>query len=100
MGALQWNAAALPIRAPVQDLVQSMVNCPSLEVQPLHRMRPPYILKYRGPGKRPNTERWEKREVNSTREAVEWMNANKDKAFLPAFVQTRAWRTETVAILG
>lgn len=61
---------------------------------------PNYILKYREPGKRPNTERWAKRKVESVREATDWMNANKDKAFLPAFVETNAWKPETVAILG
>lgn len=60
-----------------------------------------YTLKYREAGKRPNTERWATRQVASTREAIEWMNANKDKAFLPASVQTNSWkRPETVAILG
>jgi hypothetical protein len=28
------------------------------------------------------------------------MNENKDKAFLPAFVETTSWKAETVAILG
>lgn len=60
-----------------------------------------YTLKYREPGKRPNTERWATRPVESTREAIEWMNANKDTAFLPAFVVTNSWRRpETVAILS
>ena len=59
-----------------------------------------YSLKYREPGKRPNTERWAKRPVESTRAAIAWMNENKDKAFLPAFVETNAWKPETVAILG
>lgn len=59
-----------------------------------------YILKYREPGKRPNTERWAKRKVQSVREAIEWMNANPDKAFLPAAVETNAWNPEIVAILG
>jgi hypothetical protein len=59
-----------------------------------------YILKYRAPGKRANTERWAKRKVESVREATEWMNANKGIAFLPAFVLTNSWRPETVAILG
>lgn len=60
----------------------------------------PYRLKYREPGKRPNTERWASRPVSSVREAVEWMNENKGKAFLPAFVLTKSWQPETVAILG
>lgn len=59
-----------------------------------------YILKYREPGKRAGTERWAKRSVESVRAAVEWMNSNKERAFLPAFVQTTGWRPETVAILG
>lgn len=59
-----------------------------------------YILKFREPGKRPNTERWAKRKVESVRAAVEWMNQNKDVAFLPAFVDTNAWRPHCVAILG
>jgi len=58
------------------------------------------ILKYRAPGKRPGTTRWAKRNVESAREAIDWMNANKDEAFLPAFVETGGWRPETVAILG
>lgn len=59
-----------------------------------------YILKYREPGKRPGTERWAKRPVESTRGAIKWMNENKDKAFLPAFVETKAWKPEIIAILG
>lgn len=58
-----------------------------------------YILKYREPGKRPNTERWAKRKVESTRDAVEWMNQHKETAFTPAWVETNAWKPETVAIL-
>ena len=59
-----------------------------------------YNLKYREPGKRPNTERWAKRPVESVREAIAWMNEHKDVAFLPASVETNAWRPEVVAILG
>lgn len=59
-----------------------------------------YTLKYRQAGKRPNTTRWAKMPVGSTREAVELMNQNKDTMFLPAFVETNSWRPETVAILG
>lgn len=59
-----------------------------------------YVLKYREPGKRPGTERWAKRPVESTRDAIKWMNENKDRAFLPAFVETNSWKPETVAILG
>lgn len=59
-----------------------------------------YILKFREPGKRPNTQRWARRPVESTRDAIAWMNENKDKAFGPAFVETKSWRPETVAILG
>jgi hypothetical protein len=59
-----------------------------------------YILKYREPGKRPNTDRWARRKVESVRAAITWMNENKDKAFLPAFVETNSWKPETVAILG
>jgi hypothetical protein len=62
--------------------------------------RPRYVLKYREAGKRAGSERWAKRDVDSVREAVAWMNENQDKAFLPAFVLTRAWSPETVAILG
>lgn len=59
-----------------------------------------YILKYRETGKRPNTERWAKRKVESVRAAIDWMNAHKDVAFLPAIVETNRWKPETVAILG
>ena len=60
-----------------------------------------YVLKYRAPGKRLNTTKWATRKVASVREAVEWMNANADKAFTPAFVETNSWRRpDTVAILG
>lgn len=59
-----------------------------------------YILKYREPGKRPGTERWAKRKVQSVREAVDWMNQNKEVAFLPASVETNAWRPQVVAILS
>lgn len=57
------------------------------------------ILKYREPGKRPGTERWAKRPVRSTREAIEWMNQNKATAFTPASVETNSWKPEVVAIL-
>jgi hypothetical protein len=59
-----------------------------------------YILKYREPGKRPGTERWAKRPIDSVRAAAAWMNEHKDEAFLPAFVETKGWKPETVAILG
>jgi hypothetical protein len=62
-----------------------------------------YRLVYRENGKRPNTTRWARRKVESTRDAIAWMNANKETAFLPAFVETlgNQWqRPETVAILG
>lgn len=62
--------------------------------------KPVYILKYREQGKRPNTTRWAKRKVASVREATDWMNANKETAFAPAFVETNSWTPETVAILG
>jgi hypothetical protein len=58
------------------------------------------ILKFREPGKRAGTERWAKREVASVKDAIEFMNANKDKAFLPAFVETNAWKPKPVAILA
>jgi hypothetical protein len=58
-----------------------------------------YTLKYREPGKRPGTERWAKRKVTSVDDAVAWMNANQDKAFLPAFVLTNSWRPEIVAFI-
>lgn len=61
---------------------------------------PKLILKYREPGKRANSERWATRKVSSVREAIAFMNENKDRAFLPAFVLTNAWSPETVAILG
>ncbi|MEK7556834.1 MAG: hypothetical protein AAB538_02550 [Patescibacteria group bacterium] len=59
-----------------------------------------YVLKYREPSKRPGAERWVKRKVESVREATAWMNANKDKAFLPASVETNTWTPEVVAVLG
>lgn len=59
-----------------------------------------YILQYREPGKRPGTERWAKRKVKSVQAATDFMNANKARAFLPAFVLTNSWKPETVAILG
>lgn len=59
-----------------------------------------YVLIYREPGKRPNTTREAKRKVESVRAAVDWMNANADKAFRPCHVQTNAWKPEIVAILG
>lgn len=62
--------------------------------------KPRYVLKYREPGKRNGTERWAKRDVHSVQEAVDWMNANQDRAFLPASVLTRAWKPQTVAILN
>ena len=58
------------------------------------------ILKYRAPGVRPGTTKWATRPVVDTREAIEWMNANPTISDLPAFVETRSWRPETVAILG
>lgn len=60
----------------------------------------PYNLVYRELGRRANTTRWAKRKVAGTRDAVAWMNANRDKAFLPASVETNSWRPEVVAILG
>lgn len=57
-------------------------------------------LKYREPGKRRGLERWSRRQVQSVHDAVQWMNTNQDKAFLPAFVLTNSWKPETVAILG
>jgi hypothetical protein len=58
------------------------------------------ILKFREPGKRAGTERWAKREVASVTEAKEWMNANRDKAFTPASVETNGWKPQVVAILA
>lgn len=58
-----------------------------------------YILKYREPGKKSGTTRWAKRPVESTQSAIDWLNENRDKAFTPAFVETKGWRTEVVAIL-
>lgn len=58
------------------------------------------ILKYRAPGARPGTTRWATRPVADTMEAVAWMNANPEIAGLPAFVQTRGWRPQTLSILG
>lgn len=63
-----------------------------------------YRLVFREPGKRTGTTRWAVRHpVDSVQEAVEWMNANKEVAFLPASVETpgnQYQRPETVAILG
>jgi hypothetical protein len=59
-----------------------------------------YVLKYREPSKRAGMTRWARRKVAGVREAVEWMNANPEVAFLPASVETNAWRPEVVAILG
>jgi hypothetical protein len=61
---------------------------------------PRLVLVYREAGKRPESTRWARRKVASTREAIAWMNANRATAFLPAFVETNAWRPDTVAILG
>lgn len=47
-------------------------------------------LHYYEPGKRPGTIRKAKRKVGSVWEAIEWMNANREVAFLPATV-TRGW---------
>lgn len=58
------------------------------------------ILKYRAPGARPGTSKWATRPVADTREAIAWMNANPAIAGFPAFVETRGWRPNTVAILG
>ena len=66
----------------------------------LYSVRPRYVLHYYEPGKRANTERQAKRDVHSVQEAVEFMNANKARAFLPASVQTRSWKPSVVAILG
>jgi len=60
-----------------------------------------YVLKYREPGKRRGT-RWALRRVESVKDALAFMNANKDKAFMPAWVQTpgNQWQQpEVVAIL-
>lgn len=62
--------------------------------------RPQYVLKYRTNGKRAGSEKWARHDVNSVREAIDFMNSNKDKAFLPASVITRSWRAEVVAILN
>jgi len=62
--------------------------------------RKPYVLKYREPGVRPNSTRWAKLEVSSVREAINFMNEHKHIAFLPAFVETRGWNPQTVAILN
>ena len=60
-----------------------------------------YILEFREPGKRPGTTRAAKILVDSTREAVEWMNADRDNRFTPAAVVTKSWkRPDVVAILG
>ena len=59
-----------------------------------------YILKYRELGKREGSTRWAKRKVKSTQEAIEFMNANPDTSFLPAFVETNSWKPQVVAILG
>lgn len=60
-----------------------------------------YILEYYEPGKRPNTTRKARRKVESVREAIQWMNDNKETAFLPAAVVTNSWRRpDVLAILG
>lgn len=60
-----------------------------------------YILKFYEPGKRPNTIRQAKRKVESVRDAIAWMNANPEIAFLPASVETNSWRRpEVMAILN
>lgn len=58
-----------------------------------------YILEYREPGKRPNTTRNARRKVASLAEAKEWINANKDRAFLPASVLSNSWKRDVLAIL-
>lgn len=58
-----------------------------------------YVLEYREPGKRLDTTRNARRKVSSLAEAKEWMNANKDRAFLPASVLTTSWKRDVVAIL-
>ena len=59
------------------------------------------ILKYRAPGRRPGTTRWATRPVADTQEAIEWMNGEgREISDLPAFVQTKGWRPQTLSILG
>lgn len=61
-----------------------------------------YRLIYREPGKRKDSTRWASRRVDSVQEAIDWMNANPEKAFLPAHVETpgNQWqKPEAVAIL-
>lgn len=58
-----------------------------------------YVLEYQEPGKRPNTTRKARRKVSSLAEAKEWLNDNKDRAFLPATVLTTSWKRDVVAIL-
>lgn len=57
-------------------------------------------LVYREPGKRPGSTRNAKRAVNSVQDAINWMNANRSDAFLPASVETTGWKPEVVAILS
>lgn len=56
------------------------------------------ILEYREPGKRPNTTRQATRKVESVREAEEWLNQNKERAFMPASVLRNTWKRDCVAI--
>lgn len=64
------------------------------------RTRYIYVLEYHEPGKRPNTTRQAKRKVQGVQDAIDWMHANSERAFLPAAVVTNSWRPEVVAILG
>lgn len=59
-----------------------------------------YILEYYEPGVRPNSLRKARRDVDSVREAEEWLNANKEAAFLPATVLTRSWKRNVVAFFA
>jgi hypothetical protein len=56
------------------------------------------ILEYYEPGKRPNTTRQAKRKVETVREAEEWLNQNRERAFMPASVVTNSWKRNAVAV--
>lgn len=58
------------------------------------------VLRYREPGARPGSTRWARRPVASVADAIAWMNRNREQAFLPASVETKAWTPQVVAILS
>jgi len=65
------------------------------------KSKPRYVLHFYEPGKRTGTERKATRDVDTVQEAIDFMNANRERAFLPASVQSRSWRNPSIiAILG